>query len=138
MNSENQTENNGYSVFHTHWPKLDLMIYEVSKPSTKRPFTLFVFGYSKKGHAQFFEDITMLDQWEFEYPDDASKIPDDTLFLEHVWNNVLVDPLTGKSLKDLRGEFDASEISHDTDREPCVYRVKTEDAFKLRFGIDME
>lgn len=123
-----------YRTFHAE--KLDIKLYEVTRPGTEKPFTVVVNDVSTKGDLYFFTDIYGSKEWDM----NRRECRFDYLFLTNLWEHLKMP-----------GEFTMNFLKERTERcypgklaegqipeaEPIVYRKSIEDVkqvLKRRYG----
>jgi hypothetical protein len=123
-----------FRTFHAE--KLDIKLYEVTRPGTEKPFTVVVNDVSAKGDLYFFTDIYGSKEWDM----NRRECRFDYLFLTNLWEHLKMP-----------GEFSMNYLKERTDRcypgklaegqmpeaEPIVYRKSLEDVkqvLKRRYG----
>jgi hypothetical protein len=96
----------------------DIMLYEVIKPNTDRPYISVTREFSKVGHLPFYTSLFVSQSWGVSLYDIS--------FLGKVWKH-----------KEMDGEFNAQELYDDRvkrciagEKEPEVYRQKLEEVIK--------
>lgn len=96
----------------------DIMLYEVIKPNTDRPYVSVTREFSKVGHLPFYSSLFVSQSWGVSLYDIS--------FLGKVWKH-----------KEMDGEFKAQELYDDRvkrciagEKEPEVYRQKLEEVIK--------
>lgn len=96
----------------------DIMLYEVIKPNTDRPYVSVTREFSKVGHLPFYSSLFVSQSWGVSLYDIS--------FLGKIWKH-----------KEMDGEFKAQELYDDRvkrciagEKEPEVYRQKLEEVIK--------
>lgn len=110
-----------YSIKITPLVVHDIMIYEIKRPMTPIPYSVFVYNFSLCGHQQMFRDLFTVPSWAS--PLNLEEQAADIEFCNMLWK--------GLGLKE---KFSPSSVVPSPSRLPSIYRRDVYSVLLNKYG----